>query len=301
MTLGDRPPTQMSLSTRWLWGVRTAAGLSTLPLCVTTFRTLFPGFRDPCADQPGASLLVLIPLTAPYLHIQFELGRRTQKRGLALAVVTGSVWFVIGILIVWVWLTERKISEGLVKGLLTLILTLTQAALVASAIKTYYAMAREPRDRRALGWGFGAFLIYACTAAFFAISLPSLVRSAQGANQASAVGSLRTINAAQITYWHTYGSGYSASLAALGPPPPGAPPTPAAAGLVDDTLASGKKSGYIFTYTPGPRDATGKITAYTVVARSNCQNWRSFFIDDTGVIRVTNENRPATAQDPPIG
>ena len=51
-----------------------------------------------------------------------------------------------------------------------------------------------------------------------AIAIPNLLQSRIAANQASAVGSLRTLNTAQITYASTYNTGYSDSLANLAPP-----------------------------------------------------------------------------------
>ena len=84
-----------------------------------------------------------------------------------------------------------------------------------------------------------------------AIAIPNLLRSRIAANQASAVGSLRTINTAAITYASTYNAGYPTTLSALQPPAVGANPTATAAGLVDSVLASGSKSGYAFVYTAG--------------------------------------------------
>ena len=49
-----------------------------------------------------------------------------------------------------------------------------------------------------------------------AIAIPSLLRSRIAANQASAVGSLRTINTVEVAYASTYRTGYSPTLAALG-------------------------------------------------------------------------------------
>src|SRR6202008_926857 len=49
-----------------------------------------------------------------------------------------------------------------------------------------------------------------------AVAIPNLLRSRIAANEASAVGSLRSINTAQITYAATYEKrGYASSLAAL--------------------------------------------------------------------------------------
>ena len=81
-----------------------------------------------------------------------------------------------------------------------------------------------------------------------AIAIPNLLRSRIAANESSAVGSLRTINTAEVTYASTYPqAGFSASLEALG----GSSPCNASsttACLIDETLASGQKSGYRFTY-----------------------------------------------------
>ena len=116
------------------------------------------------------------------------------------------------------------------------------------------------------------------------------------------IGDLRTINQAEITYASTYNVGYSPSLAALGPGT-SSTPTATAAGLIDEVLARGTKSGYVFTYTPGPRDADGKIGSYTITAHpaeyGKTGDWE-FFSDQTGVIRAVREDRPATTQDRPI-
>ena len=136
-----------------------------------------------------------------------------------------------------------------------------------------------------------------------AIAIPNLLRSRIAANQASAVGSLRTINTAEITYASTYNTGYSASLSALGPPSPGTSPSATTADLIDSVLAGGTKSGYTFTYKPGLPDKTGHVKTYTVVARPVSSNTgrNSYFSDESGVIRQTSEDRPATAKDPPLG
>src|SRR5260370_17152992 len=57
-----------------------------------------------------------------------------------------------------------------------------------------------------------------------AIAIPNLMRSRMAANESSAVGSLRTINTAEVTYSTTYGTGF-APLGNLG----GADPCTAAA------------------------------------------------------------------------
>ena len=121
-----------------------------------------------------------------------------------------------------------------------------------------------------------------------AIAIPNLLRAKMAANEASAVGSLRTITTAEVSYSTTYGTGYS-PLANLG----GAAPCTAAAAtacLIDQVLAGGTKSGYtIATPVPG---ATGTVaapnttflaTAVPVTLGQSGQ--RSFCTDDSGVIR----------------
>lgn len=71
-----------------------------------------------------------------------------------------------------------------------------------------------------------------------AIAIPNLLKSRQAANEASAIGSVRTIGTAQATYQSTAGGGksFATNLAALSND-----------GQVDTALASGGKSGYSFT------------------------------------------------------
>ncbi len=49
-----------------------------------------------------------------------------------------------------------------------------------------------------------------------AIAIPNLLRSRMAANEASAVGSIRTINTAEVTYESTYDDGYANALPLLG-------------------------------------------------------------------------------------
>jgi len=80
-----------------------------------------------------------------------------------------------------------------------------------------------------------------------AIAIPNLLRSRMAANEASAVGSMRTINTGAVTYSSTYpSSGYPANLKNLGT---SGAATSGSADLVDSVLAGGTKSGYTFKFT----------------------------------------------------
>jgi prepilin-type N-terminal cleavage/methylation domain-containing protein len=122
-----------------------------------------------------------------------------------------------------------------------------------------------------------------------AIAIPNLLRSKMAANEASAVGSIRTITTGQVAYSSTYGTGYT-SLANLATPVAGCPTATAAlACLIDSNLASGTKSGYNFISTP---NATGTTVAPAVAFNTSAvptalgqSGQNSFCSDESGVVR----------------
>jgi len=119
-----------------------------------------------------------------------------------------------------------------------------------------------------------------------AIAIPNLLRSRIAANEASAVGSLRTLNTAEITYNITYPNvGFACSLSSLAPASGGASPTSAAAGLIDTNLASGTKSGYTFTMAncAGTPKSSYQYSAAPVSPGITGQ--RYFCTDTSGVIQ----------------
>ena len=136
-----------------------------------------------------------------------------------------------------------------------------------------------------------------------AIAIPNLLRARMAANESSAVGSVRTINTAEISYFTTYGVGF-APLASLGG---AAVPCVAALGqgcLIDNTLATGVKSGYTMD-TPGVAAGTASAptVAYTVTAipvAVGQSGQRSFFSDQSGVIRYNLTGGTPTVGDLPL-
>jgi type IV pilus assembly protein PilA len=131
-----------------------------------------------------------------------------------------------------------------------------------------------------------------------AIAIPNLLRSKMAANEASAVGSLRTLNTAAVTYSTTYG-GYPKGLSSLAP---ATPATSTSADLVDSVLSSGTKSGYSFTWSSGTTDATGNYLNYNIVAQPvtpGTTGQRYFYTDQSGVIRA-NASGAATVSSTPI-
>ena len=112
-----------------------------------------------------------------------------------------------------------------------------------------------------------------------AIAIPNLLASRRSANEGSAVSSIRLIHGAQVTYASTTGTGnYAPDMATLG-----------TTGMVDEKLATGVKSGYLF-YTAS-EDSTSTTPAIfavgsTPTTTSGLQQTgsRNFACDQSGVI-----------------
>jgi hypothetical protein len=115
------------------------------------------------------------------------------------------------------------------------------------------------------------------------------------AYEGSCVLSLRALNVAQGTYRSgDEKKGFARTLRELGP---------AGAGILDASVVSGKKDGYRFRLQPEPTAPGQPVKRYTIISRPLkrlVKNQRSFRTDETGVIRFTTQNRPATNADPRI-
>ena len=130
-----------------------------------------------------------------------------------------------------------------------------------------------------------------------AIAIPNLLRSRMAANEASAVGSVRTMNTAAVSYNSTYGNGFPPTLAAIGNN--GTTVISCTnAELIDSVLTGGTKSGYTFQLAPGQSQLNSTssscaggygysdgymITAVPITVGTTGQ--RSFCSDASGVIR----------------
>ena len=125
-----------------------------------------------------------------------------------------------------------------------------------------------------------------------AIAIPNLLRSKMAANEASAVGSLRTINTASVAYSTTYGQ-YPTNLSNL---QTNGAVSSTAADLIDTVLGGGVKSGYTFSFTAGGSNASYSITAKPVTAGVTGQ--RGFYTDQSGVIRGDTTGSATSASTP---
>lgn len=275
-----------AVNRRWLWAVRILALASAVAVGGVYFSIPF----------------FLFPIVAAlvYLAIVWNLRGRLVKRGLAMAGISGVV-----VLLFAVW------TPGIVKWLkgpcglgrseqgATLIMV-AQVALVFAALATYLRLGWESGDWRSLGHGTLVGLT------LFAVGMVSLTpeydagyggRGGPGVSEAQAVGMLRTLNSSQRVFSDSYRErGYAASLGEL-----------AEAGLIPVERATGEYQRYRFVLLPGSKDTGGRVLNYEIHARplqaggrGGGLRWRSFFTDESAVVRWTCEDRAATAQDPPL-
>jgi type IV pilus assembly protein PilA len=94
-----------------------------------------------------------------------------------------------------------------------------------------------------------------------AIAVPGLLRARMSGNEASAIGSMRTVNSAQVTYASTCGGdGYAQDLADLATPPTsGTDPFIGA----DLNVNGVQKSGYVIALAPGANSVAVRTSANT--------------------------------------
>jgi prepilin-type N-terminal cleavage/methylation domain-containing protein len=151
------------------------------------------------------------------------------------------------------------------------------------------------RNRRRRGFSLIELLIViAIILIIAAIAVPKMNNQMQAAHEMAAIRQITTIHQGETQYYSQFGR-YAVSLAEMGPPASGAA-TQAAADLIPKVLADGKNSGYLFTVTASP-------TGYSVTAVPEAfgnSGRRTFFSDQTLVIRNNWSQEPATVTSPEI-
>jgi prepilin-type N-terminal cleavage/methylation domain-containing protein len=90
-----------------------------------------------------------------------------------------------------------------------------------------------------------------------AIAVPGLLRARMSGNEASAIGSLRAVNSAQITYSTNCGTAFAPTMANLATPPTAGGQPFISPDLNNSPLV---KSGYNLVYLPGAAVAAAPVT-----------------------------------------
>jgi type IV pilus assembly protein PilA len=135
-------------------------------------------------------------------------------------------------------------------------------------------------------------IVMAIIAILMLIAIPTVGSLKKKANDISAVQSIHTIMNSENMFESNYPTnGYSCSLAALGGDPKSGPPSITGAQLIQPDLASGAKSGYIFTISNCTKvnlGGTDRITGYTVTAVPQTVGQtgdRAYCADQSGIIK----------------
>ena len=121
-----------------------------------------------------------------------------------------------------------------------------------------------------------------------AIAVPNLLKARIAANEASAVGTVRTINTSQAVYQNAYPSlGYADELTKLAEPLDGNISS-TAAGLIDWVIGCPSqpcsKAGYQFSIQNASGTPISSYDIYGIPAKKNVTGRRGFCTDQRGTI-----------------
>jgi len=144
-------------------------------------------------------------------------------------------------------------------------------------------VARKPTAKRIL-IACGILLVTLGAVGWFAV--PWHMSGSKSESEARARDAIATVQSALANYQAAEGA-YPSSLEALG----------------DTARIAAQKAQlghYTLQYSPGKPDHDGRLTSYTLVARPGNCGFRSYYTDESGVLRGTAEDRAATVQDAPM-
>ena len=239
-------------------------------------------FQSP-DDWPILGIVLSLVAGLPYLHVLWRLRGPQYRKGLALATFTalGGLLVLPAALI---FAGPSGVDSGKLVGATLIIIS--QGLLAAFSIKAYRAAGRAGADAPKLLFSLIPPVLY------FILFVPSFLVAdldlfpPRRPNEDSPAVTLMVLNMQELDYASHHGGSFSPTLDFLG------------------AVSQPKLTAHRFVYTAGPPDAAGTIKTYTLLAvptepcpgKCSC----SFYMDGTGILRMTRESRPATAHDPPL-
>jgi len=128
-----------------------------------------------------------------------------------------------------------------------------------------------------------------------AIAVPGLLRARMSGNEASAIGSIRTIASAEATYASACGGGgYAVTVADLGKAPTAGGPAFIPTDLAGAINATSLKSGYFYAIANGPSGTSVLVAASTCNAASADSSTQFFATSEPGTPGTTGTRFFAT-------
>jgi type IV pilus assembly protein PilA len=127
------------------------------------------------------------------------------------------------------------------------------------------------------------------------VAIPKLNKSRMYAQETAALKAIQALNIAEALYDSTFGH-FAQSLTELGPSASGTP-SESAADFISRDMAAGEKQGYRFTLRGTP---TGYSISAVPVSPGSTGS-RSFYSDQSQVLRESRGHSPASANSPEVG
>lgn len=280
----EPPPERRTVFSRRLWIVRGAAMGTVLLACVPS-----PPWEWMAEPAP---LMLVVPIAIPFLMILWRLRRTPRKNGLALAIGTGAVLIVISGLFLFVAASDGGTGWG-AAAFLALFMT-TQVVLAGGGVATYKLVGYSKGDWKLLARGVVEPLVYfGVMGVVLAGSLPMHFQSRARRASVETMGWIARLHGCASAYAASHpAQGFPARLDLLGPN---------GTRCIEPLSPKNERSGYVFQYTPSAPEASGKISDFALTARPvdrGRYGQKSFYLDATGTIRSTTEDRPATPEEP---
>lgn len=136
-----------------------------------------------------------------------------------------------------------------------------------------------------------------------AIAVPLYLRQRMNANEGAAVGALRTISSAQVSFQSSTladadqnGTGDFGTLEQLATVIGNSQP------FIDEVLGTGTRQGYSFTIEvfPGSTSFAAAYSARAVPLSQGRTGTRRFYVDQSGVLRFTGDGSAVGPDSPPV-
>jgi type IV pilus assembly protein PilA len=161
--------------------------------------------------------------------------------------------------------------------------------------KTSRTLNRSRRQGSAAVNGFTLMellIVIAIILILMLMAIPTVGSLRKKANETSAVNSVKTILGAETMYASSFpANGYACTLSSLGGESSGGAPSATSAQLLQPDLASGYKSGYVFSISNCTKvtvNGTDRYTGYNVTAVPETVGKtgdRGFCMDEVGTIK----------------